>query len=202
MLCELKIANLALIDSAHLVLDSQAMESLVVMTGETGAGKSIMLQAIALLTGRRASADWIRAGEQSCTVEALFELDETYLNVRRLLEDGGFGNDTTIIIKRVINRKGKSRIYVNGSLATARFVGELGSFLINIASQHDHQQLLQPSKHLDFLDTLGDTWDQRRSVSARFEQWQQARGALSDLQSRARDRAEKTSRAKSVTVSV
>ena len=191
MLCELKIANLALIDSAHLVLDSQAMESLVVMTGETGAGKSIMLQAIALLTGRRASADWIRAGEQSCTVEALFELDETYLNVRRLLEDGGFGNDTTIIIKRVINRKGKSRIYVNGSLATARFVGELGSYLINIASQHDHQQLLQPSKHLDFLDTLGDTWDQRRSVSARFEQWQQARTALSDLQSRARDREQR-----------
>jgi len=191
MLCELKIKNLALIDSAHLCFDQQGDTSLVVMTGETGAGKSIMLRAIGLLTGRRASVDWIRAGEENCTVEALFEVDERYQQVRELLVSGGFGDETTIIIKRVVTRKGRSRLYINGSLATARFVADIGNRLINIASQHDHQQLLQPSVHLDLLDTLGDHWSERNRVRHLYESWQQQLQTLAELRSRDRDREQR-----------
>jgi len=191
MLCELKIENLALIDAAHLTFDRQGETALVVMTGETGAGKSIMLRAIGLLTGRRSSVDWIRSGEDRCTVEALFEVDDKYQQLRALLESGGFGDETTVIIKRIITRKGRSRLYINGSLATARFVSEIGYHLINIASQHDHQQLLQPQKHLDFLDTLGEHWSKRDVVSQLFERWQQSRQLLSELRSRARDREQR-----------
>lgn len=191
MLCELKIENLALIDSAHLCFDRQGETALVVMTGETGAGKSIMLRAIGLLTGRRASVDWIRAGEEDCTVEALFEVDDKYQQVRELLSSGGFGDETTIILKRVITRKGRSRIYVNGSLATARFVSEIGHHLINIASQHDHQQLLQPPVHLDLIDTLGDHWPERKHVQKLYENWQQLLQTLAELRSRERDREQR-----------
>ncbi len=191
MLCELKIENLALIDSAQLSFDRQGETALVVMTGETGAGKSIMLRAIGLLTGRRASADWIRAGEESCTVEALFEVDDACQQVRELLDSGGFGDEGTIIIKRIISRNGRSRLYINGSLATARFVSEVGYHLINIASQHDHQLLLQPPMHLDFLDTLGDHWAMRRRVQRLFEDWKQAEELLAGLRSQERDREQR-----------
>jgi DNA repair protein RecN (Recombination protein N) len=191
MLCELRIENLALIGSAHLSFDRQGETALVVMTGETGAGKSIMLRAIGLLTGRRASVDWIRAGEESCTVEALFEVDDNYQHVRGLLNSGGFGDETTIIIKRIITRKGRSRIYINGSLATARFVSEIGYHLINIASQHDHQQLLQPQMHLDFLDTLGEHWPRRKQVQQLYDSWQQSLQTLTELRSRDRDREQR-----------
>ena len=191
MLCELKIENLALIDFAQLSFDRQGETALVVMTGETGAGKSIMLRAIGLLTGRRASVDWIRAGEENCTVEALFEVDDTHQQVRELLASGGFGDESTIIIKRIISHNGRSRLYINGSLATARFVSELGYHLINIASQHDHQLLLQPPMHLDFLDTLGDHWTMRRRVQQLFEQWRQAEELLAALRSQERDREQR-----------
>ena len=191
MLCELKIENLALIDSAHLSFDRQGDTALVVMTGETGAGKSIMLRAIGLLTGRRASVEWIRAGEESCTVEALFEVDDKFQLVREMLDSGGFGDETTIIIKRIITRKGRSRLYINGSLATARFVSEIGYHLINIASQHDHQQLLQPPMHLNFLDTFGDHSPKCHQVQKLYDRWQQALQILSELRSRDRDREQR-----------
>ncbi len=191
MLCELKIENLALIDSAELSFQRQGETALVVMTGETGAGKSIMLRAIGLLTGRRASADWIRAGEENCTVEALFEVDESCRQIRELLESGGFEGESTIIIKRVISRNGRSRLYINGSLATARFVADIGCYLITIASQHDHQLLLQPQLHLDFLDTLGDHWPKRGQVQHLFEGWQQAQQVLSGLRRQEREREQR-----------
>jgi len=151
MLCELKVENLALIESLHLNFDGEDCSGLVVMTGETGAGKSIMLRAIQMLAGGRASADWIRAGADLCTVEALFEVNPDHHQFLRRLAEGGFGEDTTVIVKRVISAKGRSRLYVNGSLATAKVARELTDNLLNVASQHDHQQLLQPQLHLDFL---------------------------------------------------
>jgi len=188
MLCELKVENLALIEFLHLSFDRQDETDLVVMTGETGAGKSIMLRALSLLTGRRASSDWIRAGAENCTVEALFEVDENCLAVFNLLEAGGFGTDSTIIIKRVITSKGRSRLYINGSLATARVVSEICFHLLSIASQHDHQQLLQPALHLDFLDTLGDHWELRNDFKLEYQAWQNELEILSSLRAKERDR--------------
>lgn len=191
MLCELRINNLALIRSLELSFDESPEGGLIVMTGETGAGKSIMLRAIHLLTGRRASADWIRNGSDSCTIEALFEINSQNTLLLSRLEEAGFGSEPTVIIKRVINRNGRSKLYVNGSLATVKMVSELTADMLSVASQHDHQQLLQPALHLDFLDTYGDLWSDRHELTTLFSHWQERREALTDLKKQEQDKEQR-----------
>ncbi len=151
------------------------------MTGETGAGKSIMLRAIHLLTGRRASVDWIRSGAAQCTIEALFELRESNKQIAARLEEGGFASDSILIVKRIISRNGRSRYYLNGALATARMVAEITSELVTVASQHDHQKLLQPGLHLDFLDTYGGLHAESAELEKAFSFWQAKRAELAEL---------------------
>ncbi|MDD3813390.1 MAG: DNA repair protein RecN [Desulfocapsaceae bacterium] len=191
MLCELKVENLALIESLHLVFDQDEGSGLVVMTGETGAGKSIMLRALHLLMGGRAQSDWIRNGAQQCVVEALFVVNAKQRDLLQALQESGLGDDSTVILKRVITSGGKSRLYVNGSLATVKMVSMLAANLLSIASQHDHQQLLQPALHLDFLDALGEHWEARGQVSQVFSQWQQKRDELSQLRQQERDKEQR-----------
>ncbi len=191
MLRELRIENLALIESLHLSFDEQDGAGLVVMTGETGAGKSIMLRAIHLLTGGRASVEWIRNDAESCAIEALFEINPEHKSLLQHLSESGFGEDTTVIIKRIITHKGRSRLYVNGSLATAKTVTALTDNMLNIASQHDHQQLLQPALHLDFLDTLGEHWSQRESLSERYALWQKKKQKLAHLHKQEQDKEQR-----------
>jgi len=181
MICELRIKNLALIESMELVFDQDSNGGLVIMTGETGAGKSIMLRAIHLLTGGRASQDWIRNGADSCEIEAMFEINSEHRQLLEKLEGGGFGTESVVVIKRVINRSGRSRLYVNGSIATARTVADLSADMLSVAGQRDHQQLLQPSLHLDFLDTLGEHWEERTAFGRLYEQWQQKKEQLLQL---------------------
>lgn len=189
MLCELKVENLALIESLHLRFKEQ--HGLVVMTGETGAGKSIMLRAIKLLTGGRASVDWVRSGAESCVVEALFEFDASYTAVLKKLEKGGFATDTTIIVKRIISANGRSRLYINGGLAPAKTVAELTAHLLNMASQHDQQQLLTVSSHLDYLDTMGEIWGDREVFQKLFKQWQQKKSELKELREAEQDKEQR-----------
>jgi len=191
MLCELKVENLALIESLHLQFDQEHGNSLVVMTGETGAGKSIMLRAIHLLMGGRGAMDWIRSGAQQCVVEALFMVNAEHHALLQALREAGLEDGATVILRRVLTSGGKSRHYVNGSLATAKMVSLLAEHLLNVASQHDHQQLLQPALHLDFLDTLGEHWPQRLQVSRIFSQWQQKKEELSSLRQQERDKEQR-----------
>ena len=181
MLCELKINNLALIESMHLDLCENGGKGLVVMTGETGAGKSIMLRAIHLLTGGRASSDWIRSGEGNCTVEALFEIPPGHKVLKNLLAKQGIDAEEILVMKRVVNSKGRSRMYINGSPATAKMAAELAVNLLNVASQHDHQQLLQPPYRLDFLDTIGELWPLRQQFEKLFAAWQDKKEELRQL---------------------
>ncbi|HID70594.1 MAG TPA: DNA repair protein RecN [Desulfobacterales bacterium] len=191
MLCELKIANLALIESLHLDLCQNDRNGLVVMTGETGAGKSIMLRAIHLLTGGRASSDWIRNGEESCIVEALFEVSSENSLLQNLFAKQGIDGDEGLVLKRVVSRKGRSRMYINGSPATVKMAAELTVNLLNVASQHDHQQLLQPHFHLDFLDTMGETWPLRQQFGELFLSWQEKREALNQLQKQEQEKEQR-----------
>ncbi len=191
MLCELKVENLALIESLHLHFDQEEGGGLVVMTGETGAGKSIMLRAIHLLMGGRAQTDWIRNGAEQCMVEALFVVDARHHELLQTLEDSGLADEATVILKRVLTSSGKSRLYVNGSLATAKMVSMLAANLLNVASQHDHQQLLQPALHLDFLDALGEHWEERAQCAAVFSQWQQKGEELAGLRQQERDKEQR-----------
>lgn len=181
MLCELRVKNLALIESLELSFDQGGAPGLVVMTGETGAGKSIMMRAVQLLSGGRASVDWIRNGAESCEVEALFEVDAGHDRLLQKLAEGGFGHDTTLVLKRVLNSAGRSRFYINGSLATAKNIADLTADMLNVASQHDHQQLLQPGLHLDFLDTLGELWPARQELGKTYHRWLEKKEALADL---------------------
>ncbi|KJR97283.1 MAG: hypothetical protein VR65_25485 [Desulfobulbaceae bacterium BRH_c16a] len=191
MLCELRVKNLALIESLELSFDQEKSSGLVVMTGETGAGKSIMLRAIQLLSGGRASVDWIRNGAESCEVEALFEVDAGHDRLLQKLEESGFGRDTTVILKRVLNSAGRSRFYVNGSLATARNVADLTADMLNVASQHDHQQLLQPGLHLDIVDTLGELWPARQELAGLYGQWLTKTEALGELRRQEQEKEQK-----------
>jgi DNA repair protein RecN (Recombination protein N) len=191
MLCELRIKNLALIQSLELGFDQGGTGGLVVMTGETGAGKSIMLRAIHLLSGGRGSSEWIRGGADSCEVEALFEINQRHHLLLQKLEEGGFGSDTSLVIKRIMNSSGRSRFYVNGSLATAKIVSELTVELISVASQHDHQQLLQPALHLDYLDTLGDLWADRQMLSKMHRKWQNKKAELTELRQQEQEKQQR-----------
>lgn len=191
MLCELRVKNLALIESLELGFDQGESAGLVVMTGETGAGKSIMLRAIHLLSGGRASADWIRSGADSCEVEALFEINPRHHLLLQKLEEGGFGSEPSLVIKRIMTNSGRSRFYANGSLATAKIVSELTTELLSVASQHDHQQLLQPGLHLDYLDTLGDLWSDRQLLGEIHRYWQGKKTELSELRLQEQEKEQK-----------
>jgi DNA repair protein RecN (Recombination protein N) len=177
MLCELRITNLALIEKLSLVFAG----GLSVLTGETGAGKSIILQAIHLLSGGKGSSTWVRSGAESTNIEALFEVGANHSQVLEKLTEQGFDSDGTIIIKRVLTQNGRSRFYINGSPATAKITGELAENLFSVASQHDHQQLLASRYHLDYIDAVGGLWQQRLDFSRQYEAWQQKKNEYDDL---------------------
>ena len=191
MLCELRVKNLALIESLELSFEEGEGFGLAVMTGETGAGKSIMLRAIQLLFGGRAASDWIRTGAESCEVEAMFELRRDHRPLLEKLGESGFGNDRVVVLKRVFTAAGRSRFFVNGSLATAAGVAQLAGDLLSVAGQHDHQQLLQPSLHLDIVDTYGDLWPQRQEFARLYGSWQEKKALLADLRRREQEKDQK-----------
>jgi len=186
MLKEIRIENLALIEKLHVVL----AEGLIVFTGETGAGKSIVLQAIALLTGGRASSSWVRTGAEQAMVEALFDCPDNQA-LRAELQDMGIEGTDELLIKRVFSVDGKSRFYLNGGLATSRLIQSISEHLLSVASQHDHQQLLNPRYHLDFIDMVGELWPDREKVATLFEQWSALRKELDLLKQREMDKEQR-----------
>ncbi len=149
MLKELRIENLALIEKLHIDFG----EKLSVLTGETGAGKSIIMQAIDLLSGGRGASSWIRTGMEQAQIEALFEISQDS-PLNQLFDEMGLDCDGEILIKRTLKRQGKSRYYINGGLATAKLVSKVTVKLISVGSQRDHQQLLSSQFHLDFVDLV------------------------------------------------
>ena len=187
MLKELIITNLALIEKLHVSF----AEGLTVLTGETGAGKSIILQAIHLLGGGKAAVTWIRSGAETATVEALFDLNPQHGIVLEKLAEMGCEPESELVVKRVVSLKGSSRYFMNGSLATAKAVGEVMENLLSVASQHDHQQLLQPRSHLDCIDAIGGLWPQRLVVSQCYDKWIEAKESYQELVARERDKEQR-----------
>jgi DNA repair protein RecN (Recombination protein N) len=147
MLTDLNIKNFAIIDSLHVAFQP----GLTILTGETGAGKSIIIDAVNLVLGGRASADLIRTGAEEATVEALFDLSGEDALLARLAE-AGVETEGELLIKRVVARSGKNRVFVGGGLSTIGALGEVTRELINIYGQHESQTLLKPENHLLLLD--------------------------------------------------
>jgi DNA repair protein RecN (Recombination protein N) len=150
MLVELHIEKLAIIDQLHIGFT----EGLNILTGETGAGKSIIINVLNLILGDRVSDDIIRSHEQEGMVEALFDISANP-KVRQWLLEKGIEAEDTLIVKRVLPRKDKGRIYINGHLSTLQMTSRIGEEILNIYGQHHHQALRNVETHLDILDEFG-----------------------------------------------
>ncbi len=150
MLRHLRATNFAILSDVEIELGL----GMNVLTGETGAGKSLIVEAVNLLRGGRASADIPRTGTDEAVVEATVEVpDDLRARVASVLEGAGLPNEgTEVFIRRVIQRGGRSRCYVNGGLTTAGRLAELGALLIDLSGQHQHQGLVDPGRHLEILD--------------------------------------------------
>ncbi|MBN1226311.1 MAG: DNA repair protein RecN [Deltaproteobacteria bacterium] len=160
MLVQLNITDFAIIES----LSVNFLEGLNILSGETGAGKSILINAVNLILGGKASPDLIRTGAEKATVEALFHLPKEPAFLQYFTEmDIAF--DGEVLIKRVVTKSGTSRVWINGSLATLQMVSKLGPDLISISGQNEHQLLLRPDNHLYILDDFGGLAEERLLVN-------------------------------------
>ncbi|MFA5189287.1 MAG: DNA repair protein RecN [Verrucomicrobiia bacterium] len=163
MLTTLRIKNLALV--ADLTLELQPGYN--VITGETGAGKSILIGALNLLLGERADRTLIRSGEESCSVEAAFDVSQLRAPLRGFLDENGLEpcEDGQIVVKRVFTAAGSNRQFVNGSPTTLNILAALGEWLVDIHGPHDHQSLLHPARQLDILDAFGNLGEPRAAFA-------------------------------------
>jgi DNA repair protein RecN (Recombination protein N) len=171
MLRFLRIQHLAVIDSVEVEFDP----GLNVLTGETGAGKSMLVEAVGLLLGGRASGDLVRTGEEVAAIEAIFE-----------------NSGEELLVRREITAQGRSRAFINGALATAGALKELSSRLIELHGQHEHQTLLDPSTHLAVLDTYGALEPLLTATAAAFDAMQAIQTELTRVQSAVKERDTRT----------
>jgi DNA repair protein RecN (Recombination protein N) len=177
MLRELRIRNLAVIEEIAVPLTP----GLNVLTGETGAGKSIVVDAILLIIGARAQPDLIRSGEESAVVEALFDV-ATPGPVAALLDESGHRlEDGQLVIKREVSRSGRHRVFINDSAGTVGLLERLGDLLVELHGQHEHQRLMEPARQLELLDRFADCLAQRARVAALVGRWEEARAGLARL---------------------
>lgn len=165
----ISIRNLAVIESLDLPLD----EGFTVLTGETGAGKSVLVEGIGLLLGGRASADMVRTGAETATVQAIVATPH--------------GRD--VIVRREVSVEGRSRAFVDDALVTAATLKERMAAWVDLHGQHEHQTLQLPDTHLDLLDRVGGLASVRDEVAQAFAVWDAARRALATSTMDARERA-------------
>jgi DNA repair protein RecN (Recombination protein N) len=185
MLRELSIRNLAVVEEAAVPF----APGLNVLTGETGAGKSIVVDAILLLTGARAQPDWIRTGADTAVVSAVFEIDPAGPVAAVLDEAGHRVVDGELVIRRELVRSGRHRAFVNDAAATVALLERLGELLVELHGQHEHQRLLEPARQLLLLDRFAEADDRRERVGALVRRWEEARGALRRLREETREAA-------------
>jgi DNA repair protein RecN (Recombination protein N) len=182
----LKISGFALIDEAEIAFGP----GLTAVTGETGAGKSILVEALGLLRGARAGADLIRTGRDEARVEAIIELPEASAARARLLADGRTYEDG-LVVRRTIARGGRGRAHLGGGLATAADLAALVGPLVDIASQHDQQSLTDPESQLAILDAFAENVALRDEMAAAYTAQAAAVAALAGFSADARARAER-----------
>jgi len=165
MLRELSIKNFAIIDDLHI----RFSEGMTLFSGETGAGKSIIINAVNLILGGRASAKLIRTGNESAELEAFFEVAPESTTAKQMIESG-YQVEEGLLIRRIISRKSRHRIYINGALASIQILSRITENLASISGQRAHQGLLKEERHLMVLDHFGGLLPVRRKVKACYDQ--------------------------------
>ena len=157
------------------------------LSGETGAGKSLLVGALSLLLGERATAEVVRTGAERAIVEGVFDVSGHTVLGARLADLGVEPEDGLLILKREVAAEGRNRAWVNGSPATAALVGELGSALVDLHGQHDHQALLHAEEQHRILDAFAECADGAAEVAERFAERSRLLGALEQAQDRRRE---------------
>ncbi|MEO8573100.1 MAG: DNA repair protein RecN [Pyrinomonadaceae bacterium] len=177
MLTLLKIKNIALID----VLEVEFGSGLNVLTGETGSGKSIIVDSLAALTGERVSADLIKEGEQTATIEGLFFVGKN-TELPGILDESGIEiDDSELIVRRELSVSGRNRVFINNQLVTQTFLKKVGHHLVDIHGQGDQASLFDPATHLEILDAFAGVEDERSRTAAAYRQWASTRRELANL---------------------
>ncbi|MAA78039.1 MAG: DNA repair protein RecN, partial [Deltaproteobacteria bacterium] len=154
MLKKLSISNFAIIEELSLDLAN----GFIVITGETGAGKSIIFDAIELLLGGRANHDMIRFGTKSARIEGVFTLGSHQRErIESILEEYGCPIDDDLHIRRILSEKGRSKIFINGAMSSLRALQEISQGFVDVISQHASHQLMQSEEHLALVDMFAKT---------------------------------------------
>ncbi|EXJ14246.1 DNA repair protein RecN [Imhoffiella purpurea] len=184
MLSHLLVRDLAIVSSLELDWNL----GMTALTGETGAGKSILIDALGLVLGEKAEAALVRAGAERAEILAQFDLTRCPA-AERWLADQDLDDEGICILRRLIPREGRSRAYVNGRPASGSQLRELGDLLVDIHGQHAHQSLLRPAAQRDLLDAYGGHTDLAQAVASAFADYRDLAQRHSDLESASRDRA-------------
>src|SRR5215470_4448195 len=164
MLITLRIKNLALVDDLTVDFGS----GYNVITGETGAGKSILIGALTLVLGERADRSLIRNGSESCSVEAVFDVTRLRQPITQFLDENGLEacESGQLVLKRAFSQAGTNRQFINGSPTSLSTLATLGQWLVDIHGPHEHQSLLHPARQLDILDAFGRLHSVREQFAA------------------------------------
>ncbi|MEE9253038.1 MAG: DNA repair protein RecN [Thermodesulfobacteriota bacterium] len=187
MLLELSLANFAVI--GRLVV--RFGEGLNIITGETGTGKSIIVEAVNVVLGAKASGELVKTGQSEAHVEALFSVRNNP-SFQEKLDSLGYGDsEDELIIKRIIPRKGRGRVYINGSLATASVLTQISGGLIDIFSQREHQTLMREESHIAMLDEFSELGTVASSMRSKYNSWRETQERLEELERSAKTQDER-----------
>ncbi len=183
MILRVRIKDFAIIDE----LEIEFSDGLNIITGETGAGKSIIVNALSLLSGGRGSADYIRTGREESEIEGIFDISRREDLVERLKEKGFF-DDELLIVRRVISKGGKGRLYINAHLAPISLLSSLMEGFVDIYSQGENLLLLKSAAHIDMLDEFGGLLPLRNEFALRYRRFKELGETISELRSKLRER--------------
>ncbi|HXU87599.1 MAG TPA: DNA repair protein RecN [Methylomirabilota bacterium] len=187
MLRELRIRNFAVVENVTVVF----APGLNVLTGETGAGKSILIDALLLLCGARAQTDVIRTDADAATVEAVFELPKDGRAVTVLRDAGIEAGEGEVVVRRELTRAGRHRAFVNDSVVTVALLERLGEHVLDVHGQHEHQRLLEPLRQLELLDRFADVEELTERVADLFAKFRVVRDELERTRRAERDRVQR-----------
>ncbi|TDI99298.1 MAG: DNA repair protein RecN [Candidatus Dadabacteria bacterium] len=187
MILGLTLKNFTIIEDLSVGLSS----GLNIITGETGAGKSVIVDAINIILGDKASPDNIKSGKEEAHIEALFDISCDEVIQERLKSSGFDISSGELLIKRVIYPNARSRVFINGSLSTLTLLSTITQGLVDIFNQHEHQSLLKEENHLKILDNFGETANEVSRLREQYQNYLEAKKELDDLIQSQKDRFEK-----------